>query len=363
MLAPLPLFPSSADLNVRSHPNALPAATVSFSHPLCFLLAFLLGGSALPRAGAAQPRAHTRPSAAAPVPTAHRSTFFVHRSARLHYLDWGGRGPTVVLLPGHGLTAHAFDEIGAMLAGGFRVLAVTPRGYGESDAPPNSASYTVATMVADLRALLDTLGVHEAALVGHSISGATISAFARAHPDRVTKLVFLDAFPYWAAAGGDSVEALSPASAPGFSGAMTYTRVRVFLRRYRFAGWSSALEADLRANALGEELARRQALTAGYIADSRAHPPDLGGIHVPALQICARPTVTAEYPWLRAGTPEHARAAQYVRNVLLPFNQRLCDRFAALVPRGRTVTVAGSHYVFFTQPAAATRLIRRFLSE
>jgi pimeloyl-ACP methyl ester carboxylesterase len=327
------------------------------------LLVCLLGGVAAPAAGTAQHRTPTAPSTLVADPTRHRSAFVVHRGVRLHYLDWGGREPAVVLLPGYGLTAHAYDEIGALLADGFRVIAATPRGYGESDAPPDAAGYTVATMVADLRALLDTLGVREVALVGHSISGATIAAFARAHPDRVTRLVFLDAFPYYAAAGGDSVEALNPVSAPGFSGAMTYARVRDFLGRYRFGGWSPALEADLRANALGPELMRRQALTGGYVADSRAHPPDLTALAVPALQACAVPTVATEYPWLQPGTRLHARATTYVRDVLRPFNRRLCTRFAELVPRGRTVEVAGSHYVFFTQPAAAARLIRRFLSE
>ena len=324
------------------------------------LLAFLVGGVALPTPSAAQ---RARPSAALSDASPHRSTFFVHQGARLHYLDWGGTGPVVVLLPGYGLTAHAFDEIGTMLADGFRVIAVTPRGYGESDAPPESASYTVATMAADLRALLDTLGIGQAALIGHSISGATITAFALAHPDRVSKLVFLDAFPYYAAAGGDSVEALAPVSAPGFSGTMTYPRVRDFLRRYRFNGWSAALEADLRANVLGPELTRRQALTGRYIADSRAAPPDVAAIAAPALQACAIPTAVTEYPWLRPGTSDHARARAYVREVLRPFSRTLCARFSEFVPGGRTEEVAGSHYVFFTRPAPAARMIRRFLSE
>jgi non-heme chloroperoxidase len=278
-------------------------------------------------------------------------------------LDWGGAGPAVVLLPGYALTAHAFEEIGATLADGFRVVAVTPRGYGESDAPPDSTDYTVQTMVADLRALLDTLGLPRAALVGHSISGVTISEFARAYPGRVTKLVFLDAFPYYAAAGGDSIDALSPVPAREFSGKMTYARVREFLARYRFGGWSPALETDMRANALGDELARRRALTDGYIRDSRAHPPDLTAITTPALQACAIPTVATEYPWIRQGTPQYTRAASYVREVLRPFNRKLCARFVTLVQGGQTVEVAGSHYVFFTQPASAARLIRRFLLE
>ncbi|MDQ3516319.1 MAG: alpha/beta fold hydrolase, partial [Gemmatimonadota bacterium] len=215
--------------------------------------------------------------------------FITHNGVRLHYLDWGGTRPAVILLPGYALTAHAFDDVGRLLAGEFRIIVVTPRGFGESDAP-DSGTYTIGTMVADLRALLDSLGIHRAALVGHSIAGSTISEFARAYPHRVTKLVFLDAFPYFAAAGGDSVEALSPVTQHAFTGEMTYPRLRQFLTLYRFGGWSTALEADLRANALGGELARRRALTDGYVRDQRAHPPDLGALTVPALQILAGAT-------------------------------------------------------------------------
>ena len=304
------------------------------------------------------PRIERTPASGAASP--HRSALITHNGVRLHYLDWGGTRPAVILLPGYALTAHAFDDVGRLLAGEFRMIVVTPRGFGESDAP-DSGTYTIGTMVADLRALLDSLGIHRAALVGHSISGSTISEFARAYPHRVTKLVFLDAFPYFAAAGGDSVEALSPVTQHAFTGEMTYPRLRQFLTLYRFGGWSTALEADLRANALGGELARRRALTDGYVRDQRAHPPDLGALTVPALQICAVPTVATEYPWLRPRTAPYARAVKHVREVLKPFNRRLCTRFAALVPRGRTMEMTGSHYVFFTKPTLTARAIRQFL--
>jgi pimeloyl-ACP methyl ester carboxylesterase len=307
-------------------------------------------------AGAGWCVASSRLAAAAPSDTnAHRSATVTHRGVRLHYLDWGGSGPTVVLLPGYGLTAHAFDDIAPVLAHEFQVLALTPRGFGESDAPADTAGYTIAVMADDLHAVLDSLGIAQAALVGHSMSGSTIGAFARAYPERVTKLGFLDAFPYFAAAGGDSVTASNPVPGPGFSGPMTYPRVRAFLRRYRFSGWSAALEHDLRANVLGDELRRRQALTVGYIRDQRSHPVDLGGVAAPALQLCAVPTVASEYPWLRTGTRDHARAAAYVARRLRPFSRALCAEFPRALPGGRTLEVTGSHYVFFTQPAWAAR--------
>ena len=79
----------------------------------------------------------------------HRAGSTVHGGARLHWLAWGTKGPAVVLLPGYSLTAHVFDDIGPLLAVDHRVIALTPRGFGESDAPDSSA-YTVPTLVEDL---------------------------------------------------------------------------------------------------------------------------------------------------------------------------------------------------------------------
>ncbi len=42
-----------------------------------------------------------------PGPTSH--SYFSQR-LRLHYLDYGGTGPSLVLIPGLGNTAHAFDD-------------------------------------------------------------------------------------------------------------------------------------------------------------------------------------------------------------------------------------------------------------
>ncbi|MGI8496763.1 MAG: alpha/beta fold hydrolase [Gemmatimonadaceae bacterium] len=230
----------------------------------------------------------------------HRSGLVVRGGVPLHYLDWGGRGPALVLLPGFSLTAHAYDAIAGMLARDFRVVALTPRGFGESSAP-DTGEYSIETMVLDTRAVLDSLGITRATLVGHSILGSVIARFAAESPDRVTKLVFLDAFPYFAAEGGDSVAALDPAPVPPFRGDTTYARVRDFLARYRFNGWTPALEADLRVKPLGAENARRLALTASYIRDQAAHAVDVSRIAAPSLQLCAIPTVGTEYPWLRTG--------------------------------------------------------------
>ena len=284
--------------------------------------------------------------------------FVFHQGARLHYLEWAGAEPTIVLLPGYSLTAHAFEEIAAGLAPRHRVVALTPRGFGESDAP-DTAPYTVATLAADLGAVLDSLRIARPVLVGHSLSGSVIARYALDHPTRVRRLILLDAFPYGAAEGADSIDALDPTPVPPFTGDTTYAAFADYLSRYRFVPWRPALEADLRARPLGPEGVRRRALTVGYIADQRATPPDLTRLQVPSLQLCAVPSVRSDYGWLAPGAPAYAKARRYVEGTLRPFNKRLCDRFARTVPRGQVAKLAGSHYLFFTNPAATIRAIRR----
>jgi pimeloyl-ACP methyl ester carboxylesterase len=293
-------------------------------------------------------------------PATHRAGFFRSSGARLHYLEWPGPGPTVVLLPGYSLTAHAFDDIAPRLAKTHRVIALTPRGFGESDAP-DAGPYTIDALVGDLRALYDSLHITQATLVAHSLSGTVAAVFALGEPARVTRLVLLDAFPYFKEERGDSIETLDPISVPEFTGDTTYEAAARYLARYRFVPWQPALLADLRAKPLEPEASRRRRLTAAYIDDQWRAAPALPQLRVPAVELCAIPTVRSEYPWLRAGTDEYRQADRHVRQALVPFARRLCARFARTVPHGDTVTVSGSHYVFFTQPARTAALLLRVM--
>ena len=289
--------------------------------------------------------------------------FVQSADARLHYLTWGTRGPAVILLPGYLLTAHVFDDIGPLLAPHARVIALTPRGFGESEAPdgPNASAYTIATLVADLHVLMDSLRIERAMLVGHSLSGAVVAAFALRYPKRVTQLVLLDAHPYLRVVGGDTIMERDPVEPPPFHGDTTHDGVIAYLKRYRYIPWQAALAADARAKPLGGEPERRRTLTSGYIADQWTSPPELRSLTVPALQLCAMPTVSSEYPWLTHADTAFSSAARYVERELRPLQRRLCAYFAKTVPRGRTRDVAGSHYVFFTEPGLTARIVRAAL--
>jgi pimeloyl-ACP methyl ester carboxylesterase len=293
-------------------------------------------------------------------PASHRSGHVRSNGARIHYLEWPSDKSPIVLLPGYSLTAHVYDSLAALLHADHRVVAITPRGFGESDAP-DSSEYTLATGAADLATVLQSLGIRRATLVGHSMGGAIIARFALDHAERVDRLIFLDAFPYFAAEGGDSVDARNPIEVPPFVGDTTHDNVAPYLAKYHFVPWNRAFEADLRAKPTGAESWRRRAVTMPYIEDQWAHPPDLTRLTVPSLQICAVPTVASEYPWISRDSARYSAAEGHVEQSLKPFNDRLCDRYARTVPRGKVARLTGSHYLFFGYPELAARVIRDYL--
>jgi len=122
----------------------------------------------------------------------HRSGLVKANGVRLHYLEWsGGKRGVLLMLAGLGNDAHIFDSFAGRFTDQYRVLALTRRGYGESDKP--RTGYDVNTRVEDVHRFLDVLGITKVTLIGHSVAGDELTAFASAYPARVDKVVYLDA--------------------------------------------------------------------------------------------------------------------------------------------------------------------------
>jgi 3-oxoadipate enol-lactonase len=114
--------------------------------------------------------------------------------ARIHYVV-AGSGPAVVLLHGWALNLREFDDQIVALSPYYWVVALDRRGYGEStgNADPSADP-------GDVAAVLDTLGIRSAVIVGHSAGADVAIRFAAALPGRVRALVLYgggepDGFP------------------------------------------------------------------------------------------------------------------------------------------------------------------------
>lgn len=120
--------------------------------------------------------------------------FFTVQGVRLYVEDKGDAdAPPVLLLHGlFGSTEVWRYNVDALVNAGFRVIAFDRPGFGLSD-KIETFDYSVANQ-ADLTAqLMETLGIDRAAVVGHSAGGNVAAHFAVRHPERVERLVLVDA--------------------------------------------------------------------------------------------------------------------------------------------------------------------------
>ena len=127
---------------------------------------------------------------ASPLP-APKTGFDSANGIKLHYLDWGGSGDTILFLPGFNDTAHVYDQFAPRFTDRFHVIGLTRRGIGESGKPKDG--YDASTRVEDIREFLDALHISKVTLIGHSMAGDELTLFASRYPLRVIKVVYLDA--------------------------------------------------------------------------------------------------------------------------------------------------------------------------
>ncbi len=112
---------------------------------------------------------------------------------KLHYLE-AGSGPTVILLHGLGGEVSNWALTVPALAKQFHVFAIDQIGFGQSDKP--LMNYRIGTMVDFLNGFYKQAGIGKATLVGNSLGGWIAAAFTIAYPDKVEKLVLVDAAGY-----------------------------------------------------------------------------------------------------------------------------------------------------------------------
>jgi non-heme chloroperoxidase len=138
----------------------------------------------------------------------------------LHYEDHGA-GPPVVLIHGYPLSGRAWDrQVPALLAAGHRVITYDRRGFGNSSQPTTGYDYD--TFAADLHALLDTLDLRGAVLVGHSMGTGEVTRYLGTYGSaRVAKGVLVSPIPQFLLQTDDNPEGLPAGLFDGFVQAAT----------------------------------------------------------------------------------------------------------------------------------------------
>lgn len=124
------------------------------------------------------------------------SRFIEVQGMQVHYRDQGPReAETLVLLHGTSASLHTWEDWVAELGGRYRVISLDLPAFGLTGPFPD-ADYRLAHYSAFLAEVLDRLEVPKATLAGNSFGGQLAWQFTVDHPQRVERLVLIDASGY-----------------------------------------------------------------------------------------------------------------------------------------------------------------------
>ncbi|HET8710983.1 MAG TPA: alpha/beta hydrolase [Spongiibacteraceae bacterium] len=121
------------------------------------------------------------------------SKFFNSQGLKLHYLDWGNdSAPPLILVHGTRDHARSWDWVARELQKDWHIVALDLRGHGDSAWSPDAA-YLTPYHLLDFADFVDALGYERIDIIAHSFGGNPTVRFAGLYPERVRKLVLVDA--------------------------------------------------------------------------------------------------------------------------------------------------------------------------
>jgi pimeloyl-ACP methyl ester carboxylesterase len=107
------------------------------------------------------------------------------------FVRWGGTGPVVVLVHGYAENSDSWAPLVTDLMKDHTVVVPDLRGIGRSSKP--TGGYDKKTQAKDIRAVVTTLGFDKTSVVAHDIGNMVAYAYAAMYPDKVERLVVMDA--------------------------------------------------------------------------------------------------------------------------------------------------------------------------
>ncbi len=247
-----------------------------------------------------------------------------------------GEGPAVVLLHPGLWDMRTWDpQVPVLTQEGYRVIRYDLRGYGRSSRP-SAEPYS---HVADLWAVLDHLGVDDAALIGCSMGGRVAIDATLTNPERAWALVAVAAGVGGFEASAEEDDWWDDAMREGYAAYDAGDMVAA--QDWRLRVWAS-MGTDDEAGAAIRRIAmdNLHEMTMDESAEIELDPPAVHRLHeidTPTLVIKA----------------EHDP----------PFSRRTTDLIAAEIPAARIVMLDADHVVNLRAPEAFDAALLPFLAE
>jgi pimeloyl-ACP methyl ester carboxylesterase len=266
-------------------------------------------------------------------------------SGRLHAERRGPQdGPLVIGVPGITANLRSFDALAPVLArAGLQVLVLDLRGRGHSEVTPQG-TYGWPAHARDIAAVADALGVERFDVVGYSMGGFVGMQLAADFPDRVRRLITVDAL------GAPEPESLPPIMAASQRLGVVFPDAATYVATVRSSAaieqwgdlWQGHYEYELQDAPGGGVISRTS-------RDAAAEDGAYG-----AMAVATLPEL-----WSRIACPVLlVRAARPIvpgAGYIVPAADR--DRLGTLIPGARSVEVDANHYGIIAHPGAAAAIL------
>lgn len=265
------------------------------------------------------------------------------RSSRI-VVETRGSGPDLILVPGLASTAAVWRGTADRLAGRRRLHLVSVRGFGELAPGANAQGAVIGAVAGEIRRYVAEADLDRPALIGHSMGGQLALRVAADAPNRIGRLMTVDASPFFPAlvSPGATVGDIEPIAQVAYQ-AVQFLGDDALQARGRNIGLELGGASDAMFNAVGWQGGDRQVLAQALYEvmtiDLRHRLPDITA------------PVTVVYGWSSDKNSPRSRADSLFRSAY------------ASLPRPATFErIEGAeHMVMIDQPTRFIAAVDRFL--
>jgi pimeloyl-ACP methyl ester carboxylesterase len=113
-----------------------------------------------------------------------------------HYTEYPATGKDILFIHGFASSTYTWEKVAPALNKlGYHIWALDIKGFGWSDKPKDT-SYDILTLTEEVYQWMEAFGLDDVVLVGNSLGGGITTLMALLHPEKVGRMVLIDAAAY-----------------------------------------------------------------------------------------------------------------------------------------------------------------------